>query len=206
METKFNEFINESRGTWYGISNIFSEGHRKYLNDNSYMVDIDALYTLDGKINVVMEDKYKFESRMSKYQIIDVRSWQRKVLRKFAAKINSHFVILEERSRTYLRVNERNEDIPTKIPYNNKKLVQHATANNMYLEIRGFGLNIKSVMYIKDTIDPIVINEIKQHYRTLEISLDGKDISINEDGKIYKIKPEDKESWMKQYSYLKLLY
>jgi len=63
-----------------------------------------------------------------------------------------------------------------------------------------------TVNTIKDTIDPIVINEIKQHYRTLEISLDGKDISINEDGKIYKIKPEDKESWMKQYSYLKLLY
>ncbi len=207
---RFLEFIKESGLFHYGTSHIFSEEHRSMLPKNCYMVDVDALYTLNNKIYIVLEDKYKFESKMSKYQIIDKRSWQRQVLKKLSEKIDAFFVILEEKSKTYLRVNENDEDIPTKLPNNRKDLVEHNTANKLYLEIRSYRgqLVIKSIMYLKNGIESYLVDELKQHYRTIEVDIfDPNFIKMTEnDNRQYKIIAGDEESWIQQYKYMKLLF
>lgn len=211
MKTKFTDFIKESLDIHYGISNIFSEEHRTMLSRKCLMVDVDKIYTLDNKIYIILEDKYKFESKLAKYKITEKESWQRKILKKFSTKLNSFFVLFEESTKVLLRVNQKNENIPTKLPYNRHDLIEHDTANKLYLETRSFSGNlyVKSVMYLKDSIDQNIIDQINKQYKMFEVDLskekEGFIIIKSDTNEEYKIVIGSKKSWVDQYWKMKIM-
>lgn len=202
---KYNNYIIESKQRMYGKSNEFSEGHRKYLPSNCYMVDLDAVYLdKDGSIKYVVEDKFYFANEISE-KIDDPRSWQRKALYYFCETIGAELILNEKSIDLWLQV-EGNINKP----FDKNELQNYTyikTDNEIYLEIRNRKeqeLKTIAIMYLIDT-DLNIINFLRKFYKIFEVKIKNVDkIEIkNQKSSIFYInKPED---WLTKYKWMGLI-
>lgn len=215
---KWIKKFNEAQKRIYTGGNLFSNSHRfPNLPENCPMVDVDNLI-IDENFEIVgiLEDKFKFESKMLGNPISSEGTWQIKMLNKICNSINIKLYLSEtSTNKLYLVSDDKTEEVDNKSISNFRIL---NTSDIIYLEIRN--RMCKSLMFRTSGIKNLGQNLIFKSSQKLS-SLIGVDTylinDVLKDGLIYIlkygdsrynyhiIKSDDPESWSDIYSKLKLM-
>lgn len=205
----------------YNNVNLFSDGHYS-LPYWCFMMDIDKLY-LDTSNNIVcvLEDKYNFKSKnlgnilakpTDRNYSIDYKNNKkgydkRTCLLDFCETTKTSLILYEEMSNTWVYV-DNNDNFHFNY-INNKykiedRLAQYRlldSANKIYIERRR-KKNV-AIMYLKNQIEPSIITQLSNFYKTYEVEIQGEIIYISDKDEKYKI--ETTSDWVDVYKKLNLL-
>ncbi len=211
----------EAQDRKFGEGTVFSNNHRRpNLPESCAMIDIDNLSIVDDKINGIIEDKNKFDSKFFGNPMSATGTWQRTKLVDICNTIGCDLLFHETSTDTIFKFVGTNPPVKVDslLGYN---LLE--TADRIYVEIR-YG-RPKAVMYRTEGLkvenlssDPI-FNAADKLAKSLRIRLylvndviDGKiyirkyyPIIPNEKINTYLIYPTNSQSWLDAYERMGLL-
>jgi hypothetical protein len=216
---KFRLF--EAQDRIFGQGTVFSNNHRRpNLPDNCAMIDIDNVSVVNGSINAIVEDKFKFDSKFLGNPMTANGTWQRTKLVDICTTIGCDLLFHEISTGLIFKFVGNNPPISVS-SLDGYDLIE--TADRIYIEIR-YG-RPKAVMFRTEgtkvdnlTIDPVftvalklatllnirlyIVNDvipdkiyIRKYYPVLP----------KERTNTYLIKPDSAESWREAYERMGLL-
>ena len=211
--TNFKIF--EAQDRKFKGGNVFSNNHRSpNLPASCGMIDIDNISIVDDRINGIIEDKYKFDSKFLGNPISEDGTWQRKKLLEICKTIGCDLLFHETSTDIIYKFEGNNPavNIPSLSGYN---LLD--TSDRIYIEIR-YG-RPKAVMFRTEGLKISNLNTDNVFIAALKIatSLNIKLYLVNDiiENKIYikkyptsskevsdtyLITPNNPESWKEVYT------
>jgi hypothetical protein len=205
----------EAKQRMYGGGNLFSNNHRSpNLPDSCAMIDIDRVSIKAGKIDAIIEDKFKFDSVTLGNPMAGSGTWQRSKLLDICSLLACPLILQETSTNTTIKfIGDKSEKIDNLSEFN---IID--TADRIYVEIR-WG-KPKAIIYRTEGVKMVdlqndevfkVVNILKEtigldFYLVNDIRPESK-IYIKKygDALTHVIEPNISSSWVDVYKKIGLL-
>jgi hypothetical protein len=151
--------ILEAQSRLYGGGNPFSNGHRSkssggFLENRHVLLDLDYIIYDDKSILVIVENKYKAESRLG--NILEIDTYQKRLLIELSNKLACDFVVhITSENRYYNLTSGKPVEIGDPREKLNPNIYSYESDDVLYIEFR----NNQPVALVKRS-DGIKVNNL----------------------------------------------